>query len=245
MKRNVVLLSAMGVALSGFGAPGCLPGRPRVGSEAVPPDKVIEFAELYGNNCAGCHGANGRGGAAIALADPVYLAVADDTTIRRVVRRGVPRTSMPAFARSAGGMLTDQQIDAIVDGMRLRWKRPDALGGAVPPPLIADAGGDPMRGAEAFGTFCASCHGADGRGTRRASSVVDGSYLALMSDQGLRTFVIVGRSELGAPNWRSNVPGTPMSNEDVADVVAWLASQRPEAPGQPYPAAQPVAGGPR
>ena len=142
-------------------------------------------------------------------------------------------------------MLTDQQIDAIVEGMRLRWERPDALAGAVAPPLIAGAGGDPKRGADAFRTYCSSCHGADGRGTKRASSIVDGSYLALVSDQGLRTLVIVGRPELGAPDWRGNVPGSPMSNEDVADVVAWLAAQRLEAPGQPYPAAQTIAGGPR
>jgi mono/diheme cytochrome c family protein len=238
MKGNIVLIAAWLLAPA-----GCLPGRPQAESELLPPDKIADFAQLYGNSCAGCHGANGRGGAAIALADPVYLAIADDATIRRVVRKGVPRTAMPAFARSAGGMLTDQQIDAIVDGMRLRWERPDALAGVAPPPLMAGASGDPQRGGRAFGTFCASCHGADGRGTGRASSVVDGSYLALVSDQGLRTFVIVGRAELGAPGWRGNVPGRPMSDQDITDVVAWLAAQRAEAPGQPYPAAQPVAGG--
>jgi cytochrome c oxidase cbb3-type subunit 3 len=67
-----------------------------------------------------------------------------------------------------------------------------------------------------------------------ASSIVDGSYLALVSDQGLRTVVIVGRPELGAPDWRGNVPGKPMSSQDVSDVVAWLASQRTKFPGQPY-----------
>ena len=51
----------------------------------------------------------------------------------------------------------------------------------------------------------------------------------------LRTIVIVGRPELGAPDWRGDVPGKPMSAQDVSDVVAWLASQRPKFPGQPYP----------
>ena len=64
---------------------------------------------------------------------------------------------------------------------------------------------------------------------------MDGSFLALLSDQELRTIVIVGRPELGAPDWRSNVPGKPMSAEDVSDVVEWLASQRPKYPGSPYP----------
>ena len=35
---------------------------------------------------------DGKGGAAIALGDPVYLAIADDATIRRVTANGVPGT---------------------------------------------------------------------------------------------------------------------------------------------------------
>jgi hypothetical protein len=62
---------------------------------------------------------------------------------------------------------------------------------------------------------------------------VDGSYLAIVSDQNLRTTVIVGRPELAAPDWRGNVAGRPMSPEDISDVVAWLAAQRPQIPGQP------------
>jgi cytochrome c oxidase cbb3-type subunit 3 len=56
-----------------------------------------------------------------------------------------------------------------------------------------------------------------------------------VSDQYLRTEVIAGRPELGAPDWRDNVPGRPMSDQEVTDVVAWFASQRAANPGQPYP----------
>jgi len=56
-----------------------------------------------------------------------------------------------------------------------------------------------------------------------------------MSDQQLRTIVIAGRPELGAPDWRDDVEGRPMSAQDISDVVAWLSSQRPKFPGQPYP----------
>jgi hypothetical protein len=63
---------------------------------------------------------------------------------------------------------------------------------------------------------------------------VNGSFLALLNDQELRTMVIVGRPELGAPDWRGDIPGKPMSAQDVSDVVAWLASQRAKFPGQPY-----------
>jgi cytochrome c oxidase cbb3-type subunit 3/ubiquinol-cytochrome c reductase cytochrome c subunit len=64
--------------------------------------------------------------------------------------------------------------------------------------------------------------------------VVDPSYLALVSDQWLRTVTIVGRAERGMPDWRGYVSGRPMNNSEVGDVVAWLASQRVPFAGQPY-----------
>jgi len=212
------------------------PGAPRSGSEVVPPSKVVDFRLLYGQNCAGCHGADGRGGASIALANPIFLAIADDNVIRRIAANGVPGTPMPAFAQSAGGMLNDRQIDALVRGIR-SWAKPDAVGNQAPPPYTAEAPGDPQRGADAYRTYCSSCHGVEGRGGKRASSIVDGSYLALISDQQLRTIVITGRPELSAPDWRGDVEGRPMSAQDISDVVAWLSSQRPNLPGQPYPIA--------
>jgi len=212
------------------------PGRPRAGAETLAPNEVLEFNALYANNCAACHGENGRGGAALALADPVYLAIAEDDTIRKVVGRGVQGTAMPAFAESAGGLLTDKQIDVITKGIRSRWSRPGVLDGAHAPSYTAEFAGDAQRGAAAFRTYCASCHGADGRGGPKGSAVTNDSFLALVSDQGLRTIVIAGRPELGAPDWRGNVRGKPMSDQDVTDVVAWLVSQRAQVPGQPYSA---------
>ena len=233
MKFRVPILAAVGLAALLCGCANA-PGRPVAGDIPVVPSEVTDFKVLYGENCSGCHGDNGKGGAAIALADPVYLAIADDTVVRHATADGISGTSMPAFAQSAGGMLTDKQIDALVQGMRQRWAQPDALRGANPPPYSSSEPGDVSRGSAAYAEFCSSCHGAGGRGGQRASSIVDGSFLALLNDQELRTIVIVGRPELGAPDWRANVPGKPMSPQDVSDVVTWLASQRAKFPGQPY-----------
>jgi mono/diheme cytochrome c family protein len=209
------------------------PGRPGSQSEVTPPDQVVDFNILYEQNCAGCHGPGGKGGAATPLNNPVFLAIADDAAIRGATVNGVPGTLMPAFAQSAGGMLTDPQIDAVVGGIR-SWATPEMLRGEVLPPYTAPAPGDPVHGARVYTIYCAPCHGLDGRGGDKAGSIVNGSYLALVSDQGLRTVVIVGVPEMGAPDWRSDVPGRPMSAEEISDVVAWLAAQRPRFPGQPY-----------
>lgn len=240
MNRAAAILIASAASVAACRNP---PGQPAPGSEVKDPRTITDFDTLYATNCAGCHGAFGKGGAAIALSDPVYLAIADDATIGNLIAKGVPGTAMPAFATSAGGFLTNEQVESIVAGVRQRWARPDALQGAAAPPRVAQQRGDPAQGRTVYGTWCASCHGVDGRGGARGSSIVDGSYLALVSDQALRTIVIVGRPELGAPDWRNNLPGRAMSDADVTDVVAWLAAQRPEVPGQPYPV--PLAKGPQ
>lgn len=234
MNRVSSFLALGAILVSACGTPR---GQPHGSAEVLAPNEVLEFPTLYSANCAGCHGGNGRGGAAIALADPVYIALADDLAIRNAIANGVRGTAMPAFAESAGGLLTNKQIDVIVQQIRARWGKPGILDGANPPGYAAKFSGDPQRGQAAYKTYCESCHGPDGRGGPKGSAITNDSFLALVSDQGLRTIVITGRPEMGAPDWRGNVRGKPMSDQEVTDVVAWLASRRVEVPGQPYSAA--------
>jgi mono/diheme cytochrome c family protein len=229
----VLSLAVCLMLLAGCNAPN---GEPQINSEPVAPNQVSDFETLYAQNCAGCHGAQGRGGAAIALANLVYLSIVDGTTMRDIVAKGVRGTSMPAFAQPDGGMLTEQQIEVIASGIFSRWGSKQVLDGANPPAYAARAAGNVDHGQLVFGTYCASCHGSEGGGTRKGSSITNDSFLALVSDQGLRTIVITGRPELGAPDWRGDVPGRPMTDQEITDVVAWLASRRAQNPGQPYSA---------
>ncbi len=230
--RHLCAFAALAVMLfTGCGTPH---GQPLKGSETLAPNDVLEFTTLYAENCAGCHGAEGRGGAAIALANPVYLAIADDAAIRKVIANGVRGTAMPAFAESAGGMLTDKQIDVITTQVRSRWSRPANVDAANLPSYAPKSAGNVSQGETAYRTYCESCHGPNGRGGPKGSAITNDSFLALVSDQGLRTIVITGRPESGAPDWRGNVPGKPMSDQEITDVVAWLVSRRVQNPGQPY-----------
>jgi cytochrome c oxidase cbb3-type subunit 3 len=239
MRQSILFLLSLALALTACGC-NSAPGRPGPESKVLPPDKILKFETLYGQNCAGCHGAQGKDGAAVGLNSQVYLAIADDVTIRRITAEGVPGTAMPAFAQSSGGMLTDNQVNAIVTGIRTRWAKPHQIDSA-PPSYAPLAPGDPKHGAEAYATYCSSCHGDAGRGGSRAGSIVDASYLSLVSDQYLRTIVIVGRPEM--PDWRGDVPGKPMSQQDVSDVVTWLSAQRPKIPNQLSSSANSGAGG--
>src|SRR3989442_15224040 len=138
MKQQLILVVVAMVAFLAFTGCSNSPGRPGPDSEVIPPNQVMEFNLLYSQNCAGCHGADGKGGAAIALANPVFLAIADNAAIRRTLADRVGATAMPAFAQSAGGMLTDKQIDALVQGIR-SWQKPDTLRDTGPPPYMAQA----------------------------------------------------------------------------------------------------------
>jgi cytochrome c oxidase cbb3-type subunit 3 len=236
MSRNLYLSAFVVLSLVLLSACSTPSGQPQKDSEIVAPDRVVDFGTLYAQNCAGCHGAEGRGGASVSLANPVYLAIVNESAVHNVVANGVRGTSMPAFAESAGGLLTEEQINVITSGMFSRWGRKGILDGTNPPSYAAKTTGDAARGEIAFGTYCASCHGTEGHGGSKGSAISNDSFLALVSDQGLRTIVITGRPELGAPDWRANIPGKAMSDQEITDVVAWLASRRVQSPGQPYSA---------
>jgi cytochrome c oxidase cbb3-type subunit 3/ubiquinol-cytochrome c reductase cytochrome c subunit len=195
----------------------------------------MAFGALYGENCAACHGADGRLGASRPLNDPVYLALVPRDQMRKVIATGVAGTLQPAFAASAGGTLTDAQIDALVSGMLDTWGKAAPDKTAALPPYAAPAG-DAMRGKGVYAAACAGCHGPEGKGGPKAGAVTDASYLALVSDQYLRTTVIAGRADLGMPDWRGYTPGQPLTAQQISDVVAWLIAQRRPVPGRPVSA---------
>ena len=176
MKHRAILVTLEIISVVAFfacAACSSSPGVHRPELAVVPPSEIVAFNALYGQNCAGCHGADGKGGAAIALANPVFLAIADDTVIRRITSNGVPMTAMPAFAQSAGGLLTDEQIHVITTGMFSHWGRKGILDGVTPPSYAAKTAGDVANGEIVYGTYCASCHGSKGQGGSKGSAVTN------------------------------------------------------------------------
>jgi cytochrome c oxidase cbb3-type subunit 3 len=235
---------------------GCdwMPGRPKEEDRWKPPEEIKNFADLYDTNCLACHGSDKILGPSISMHNPIYLSVVPKEAIRKVIAEGVPGTMMPGFSAAVGGMLTDEQINILTDGIHDGSKGPataeskgqpttEAKGAATPEakgpatteasgPPYAAAAGDAQRGATVYEQACAQCHGKEGAGGEKAGSVVDAAYLSLVSDQYLRTVVIAGRPELGMPGYKEYVAGKPMTAEEIADVVGWLASHRQgPAPG--------------
>jgi len=222
-----------------FACAGCahVPGVPSPSADVARPDQQLDFHALYKQNCSGCHGENGRGGAAIPLNNPAYLAVAGGNNLRTATAKGMHSTMMPAFAASSGGMLTEQQVDALVQGILREWSRPSDFSHVALPPYAATEPGNPTNGQTAYATACARCHGTDGTGAHSSASnplpqvstphsIVDKSYLALVDDQSLRSLVIAGHIDDNAPDWRSYISGRALTSQEITDIVAWLAQHR-------------------
>jgi mono/diheme cytochrome c family protein len=246
-RLQVGVAASVGLAITILaGCSARLPGQPNEAERWRAPAEITDFNQLYTQNCAGCHGVAGKLGAARSLNDPLYLAFVTDDAMREAISKGRAGTNMPAFSHQAGGHLTDQQIELIVNGMRAHWSRLDDFKSVDLPGYSVDETatpsgqstainrdvstqtfqtGDALRGAATYKTFCASCHGTIGEGGS-AGSIVDPNFLNLVSDQGLRTTVVIGRADIGKPDWRGNVPGHPMSAQEISDVVAWLAAHR-------------------
>ncbi|MDR3723095.1 MAG: cytochrome c [Terracidiphilus sp.] len=218
-----------------FALAGCkAPGKP--GPAEPRPDQVMEFGKLYKQNCAACHGDEGKRGLAVSLSNPVYIAIAGKDAIRAATANGGPGKLMPAFARSRGGTLTDAQIEVLTNGIVQRWGHPQLLTGQNPPPYAATTTGDAAAGKVAYATYCASCHAVKVIDkTHMAGPVADANYLALISDQGLRTAILAGSPEEGMPDWRSIAPA-PLTDRQVTDIVAWLATLRNRSATQSAPA---------
>ena len=206
---------------------GCEPwGKPD--QPEVPASEIRDFKTLFGQNCAGCHGAEGRQGPGRILNDHLYLKLLPREELHKVLVYGRPGTAMPPWLLANGGPLNEQQIDALVDGIYQHWSGPIDLHGTELPSYAGDVNGDITHGKKLFTKDCYMCHGPGAA----VGLVTSASYLQLVSNQMIRTSIIVGRPDLTIkmPSYMYLNAGHALSNQDVTDLVSYLASLRPPSP---------------
>jgi cytochrome c oxidase cbb3-type subunit III len=109
-------------------------------------------AAIFAANCAGCHGADGRGGEHapnIATAPQVQRLL--DRELAAIVRYGISGAGMPAFST-----LKPQEVADVVSYLRVLQGRGE----------IVKLPGDPAQGQALFfgNAQCSSCHMVNGRG---------------------------------------------------------------------------------
>ncbi|GEM_PF-3167707 len=96
-------------------------------------------AKLFATYCAACHGAAGKGGAAPAIGSDAYLTANDNAAIAQATSDGVVAKGMPAWSKSKGGALTDDQIADIVAYLRALAQT------TAPGPAVAPTPAQPAR----------------------------------------------------------------------------------------------------
>jgi cytochrome c oxidase cbb3-type subunit 2 len=180
------------------------PGAAPLGHSGGPPGvDATKGAALFADNCASCHGAEGKGvpGTFPPLAGDPAVNAANPTAHIGAVLHGLSgkaingqkyEAQMPAFA----DQLSDQQIADIIDYERSSWgnrgalisaadviaaRANEPLQQAAPPaqglPVAAQAPTfDAAEGSKLFADNCAVCHGAKGKG-------VPGTFPPLAGDQ--------------------------------------------------------------
>lgn len=217
---------------------GCeFPGRPSRAREPVLPDKVLDFATLFSTHCAGCHGKEGNLGPAPPLDDPLFLCIASKDDLLHTLRNGRSGHMMPAFLEANGGKLTEEQLQAIVDGIWTTWRPSEPpYPSDAPPPALSSAKGtsEAPRGKIVFDRACAGCHGEEGQGGKLAGAIREPALLSLISDAALRRVVITGRHDLGMPDYAGHQGRArdfePLTSQEIDDLVAFLGTWRSGSP---------------
>jgi putative heme-binding domain-containing protein len=125
------------------------------------PATLAEGQALFRGLCSGCHGGTGRGGKGPDLTDRRWIHGGTDDDIARVIRNGVPNTTM----KKLGESLKEDQIRRVVAYIRSLARSP---GESSWKPYIT---GDPSSGRKLFFTTegkapCAKCHSVGGKGGR-------------------------------------------------------------------------------
>lgn len=234
------LISFSLVALVAVFLTGCewMPGHPKKADKRPEPHDITSFETLYHQNCRGCHGGEGSGAAVLPLDNELYLSILPKERLREIITRGIPKTSMPGFLIEEGGTLTEKQVEILTNGI-YAWSKGAAAPGT--PPYTGPLG-DAARGGEIIAQHGAAFMNTkvDGGPYGWATGLGNPAFVGQVSDQYLRTLVIVGRPDLGFADYRTRIPGQVMTDQDINDVVAWLVAQRKNEFGQPLvPAATP------
>jgi len=199
-------------------------------------------AQLYAQNCAVCHGDRAQGRVGTMLAKD-FPGIRVDALLGKVIADGVPGSAMDAWSRAKGGPLTDTEIDAIVAFIRsLGHQAPTALAqpvatatkGALASPVATFPPGDATRGDSIYSQNCAICH--DERGEGRIGAMLGKDWPGINVESFLDATIARGVAGSKMPAW-SRANGGPLTNQEIADVAAFVRTLK--QPGQSPPVQAP------
>ena len=199
------------------------PDRQEAAKERLLHESVEHGAEVYAQQCASCHGANGEGLVGPALRDTPL----DKATFEKVVRRGLPGTGMPAFAVEEGGPLKNTDIAGLTD-LAMNWELAPEEDAATEdettqdePPTTEPTASWPAA-AESYGSYCAGCHGANREGVDGLAPALTPDSLGDRSHAEIAAIVADGVSGTAMPAFEQS-----MTADEIDALVTFLMEVAP------------------
>jgi cytochrome c oxidase cbb3-type subunit III len=212
------MLLAVGVALAQEGDPG-------------------RGATIFANNCAVCHGADGKGRIGANLTQD-FPAINVDAFLRQTITTGVKGSKMPAWGDANGGPLSAQDIADVASYVQALegGSAPAAPAPTIPPVTVAappNVSGNASVGAQVFAQNCAVCHGDQGQG--RVGATLAKQWPSIEPARYVQQTVENGVAGSVMPAWL-NSNGGPLNQDDINNVTAYVLSLQPAAAATAAPA---------
>jgi len=193
---------------------------------------VLEIGQnLFADNCTSCHGTFGEGGENPSLPNDIiapistaeYLKTRDDHTLTLIISMGQPNFGMSPFGAASGGLLEDDEIEAIVAYMR-SWEDDPPV---ELPPEIEMTGDLALEGNEIFASLCYQCHGPNPAGFRQGPALGDPEFQADSTDQDIFDTINLGHEATAMIAW-----GEILTSDQITQLVAFIRALPPEDPAE-------------
>jgi mono/diheme cytochrome c family protein len=183
---------------------------------------------VFDENCASCHGLDGKGELAISINNTDLLRNADNEFLFSTIIKGRMDAAMPAWTN-----LSEEDLHHL-----LRYIRSWQAYSPVVSSLSLEAG-DPMEGKLKYHFTCSRCHGEAGQG-QTGPAIINEDFLALASDLFLYNTIASGRSHSSMIGWNKDVYNAErLGDEDITNIIAFIREEASKKPDYIYAGSNP------
>ena len=189
---------------------------------------LLSGREIYNNNCASCHGEEGRGGLAVAINQEDFLGRASDFFILQTLYHGRGNTAMPAWPG-----FDEHEIRNLFTYIRAWHNGPEESRDFN----FSEA--NIKEGEILYHYNCSRCHGVNGEGNT-GPAIINREFLTAASDYYLLNTIAEGRIHTSMFGWSSDLNKQErLVINDIANIIAFMKDKASAPPDYVYTGSNP------